>query len=97
MRFSWDARKSDRNLRERGFDFEFATQIFDGSTLERTDSRRDYGEHRVIALGQAQDIVLTVVYTDRVEAGGEIDRRIISARKSDRREREAYKKATSAK
>ena len=97
MRFSWDARKSDRNLRERGFDFEFATQIFDGSTLERTDSRRDYGEHRVIALGQAQDIVLTVVYTDRVEAGGEIDRRIISARKSDRRERAAYKKATSAK
>jgi hypothetical protein len=96
VRFSWDARKSGRNLRERGFDFEFATQIFDGSTLERTDSRRDYGEHRVIALGQAQRIVLTVVYTDRVEAGGEIDRRIISARKSDRREREAYRKATSA-
>ena len=96
MRFSWDARKSGRNLRERGFDFEFATQIFDGSTLERTDSRRDYGEHRVIALGQAQRIVLIVVYTDRVEAGGEIDRRIISARKSDRREREAYRKATSA-
>jgi len=96
VRFSWDARKSGRNLRERGFDFEFATQIFDGSTLERTDSRRDYGEHRVIALGQVQGIVLAVVYTDRVEAGGEIDRRIISARKSDRREREAYRKATSA-
>ena len=97
MRFSWDARKSDRNLRERGFDFEFATQIFDSSTLERADSRRDYGEHRVIALGKAQDIALTVVYTDRAEAGGEINRRIISARKSDRHEREKYKKATSAK
>ena len=96
MRFSWDARKSDRNLRERGFDFEFATQIFDGSTLERADSRRDYGERRVIALGKAQDIALTVVYTDRAEAGGEVNRRIISARKSDRREREKYKKATSA-
>ena len=97
MRFSWDARKSDRNFRERGFDFEFATQIFDGSTLERADSRRDYGEHRVIALGKAQDIALTVVYTDRAGAGGEINRRIISARKSDRNERQAYKKATSAK
>ena len=97
MRFSWDARKSDRNLRERGFDFEFATQIFDGSTLERTDSRRDYGERRVIALGKAQDIALAVVYTDRAEASGEVNRRIISARKSDRREREAYKKATGAK
>ena len=97
MRFNWDARKSDRNLRERGFDFEFATQSFDEPTLERADSRRDYGEHRVIALGKAQDIALTVVYTDRAEAGGEINRRIISARKSDRCERETYKKATSAK
>ena len=97
MRFSWDPRKSIRSLTDRGFDFEFATQIFDGSTLERADSRRDYGEHRVMALGKAQDIPLTVVYTDRAEAGGEMSRRIISARKSNRRERETYKKATSAK
>ena len=97
MRFSWDARKSNRNLRERGFDFDFATQIFDGSTLERTDSRRNCGERRVIALRKAQDVALTVVYTDRAEAGGERSRRIISARKSNRRERDAYKKATSAK
>jgi len=97
VRFSWDARKSNRNLEERGFDFEFATQIFDGATLERVDSRRDYGERRVIALGMAQDIPLTVVYTDRAEQGGEIDRRIVSARKSSRREREAYKKAITTK
>ena len=93
MRFIWDARKSDRNLRERGFDFEFASQIFDSPTLERADTRRDYGERRVIALGKAQDIPLTVVYTDRAEAGGEVSRRLISARKSDRHERQAYKKA----
>ena len=97
MLFSWDARKSARNLRERGFDFEFATQIFDGSTLERADSRRDYGERRVIALGKAQGVTLAVVYTDRAESNGEVPRRIISARKSNRREREAYKKATNAK
>ena len=97
MRFSWDARKSNRNLRERGFDFEFATQIFEGFTLQRVDSRHDYGERRVIALGKAQDIALTVVFTDRAEAGGGINRRIISARKSNRRERETHKKATSAK
>ncbi len=93
MRFVWDARKSDRNLRERGFDFEFATQIFDNSTVERADTRRDYGERRIIALGMAQEIPLTVVYTDRAEAGGDVSRRIISARKSDRRERETYEKA----
>ena len=88
--------KSARNLRERGFDFEFATQIFDGSTLERADSRRDYGERRVIALGKAQGIALAVVYTDRAESSGEVNRRIISARKINRRYRKAYKKATNA-
>ena len=92
MRFSWDARKSSRNLRERGFDLEFATQIFDHPTLERIDDRRDYGEQRIVALGDAQGILLTVVYTDRAGADGEINRRIISARKSSRREREAYNK-----
>lgn len=51
----------------------------------------------MIALGKAQDIPLTVVYTDRAEASGDMNRRMISARKSNRREREAYKKATSAK
>ena len=92
--FTWDARKSARNLRERGFDFEFATQVFDHRTVERVDTRRDYGERRVIALGVAQDIPLTLVYTDRAEVGGGVTRRIISARKSNGRERQAYKKAT---
>lgn len=92
MRFGWDARKSDRNLRERGFDFEFATQVFDGPTLERIDTRRDYGERRVIAIGVADGIVLTLVYTDRAEAGDRV-RRIISARVSSRGERQAYEQA----
>ncbi len=96
-RFSWDDRKSDRNLQDRGFDFEFATQVFDGPTLEREDTRRDYGEQRVIAVGMAQGILLTVVYTDRAEAGGEVIRRIVSARVSHRRERQAYEDAIRAK
>ena len=92
MRFAWDARKSARNLRDRGFDFDFATQIFEGPTLERTDKRRDYGEHRVIAIGMADGIALTLVYTDRAESGGR-ERRIISARVSNRRERQAFAQA----
>jgi len=73
VRFSWDARKSNRNLRERGFDFEFATQVFESSTLERVDSRRDYGERRVVALGVAQGIALTVVSTGPTKAARSID------------------------
>jgi hypothetical protein len=94
VRFSWDAAKHARNLKERGFDFEFATLIFEGPTLEREDARRDYGERRVVAIGIAQGIALTVVYTDRTEAG-DVLRRIISARVSDRHERQAYFEATS--
>ena len=91
MRFTWDPAKSERNLTERGFDFAFAALIFAGPTLERIDTRQDYGEVRRVALGRADGIPLTVVYTDRAEAG-EVVRRIISARVSNRREREAYGK-----
>ncbi len=90
MRFNWDPEKSERNLAERGFDFAFATLAFTGPTLERIDTRQDYGEVRRIALGIADGILLAVVYTDRVEAG-EVVRRIISARVSSRRERQAYR------
>ena len=61
--------------------------------MERTDDRQDYGEKRVIALGIADGIALTVVYTDRAEGGGEVVRRIISARVSNRHERKAFSEA----
>ena len=91
MHLPWDPAKSEQNLTERGFDFVFAALIFTGPTLERIDTRQDYGEVRRVALGKADGIPLTVVYTDRAEAG-EVVRRIISARVSNRREREAYGK-----
>jgi uncharacterized DUF497 family protein len=93
VRFSWDSRKSEANLAERGFDFEFATLIFERPTLERLDGRRDYGEERVLAVGIAQGIHLTVAYTDRHVLDQDIERRIISARRSNRRERKAYSEA----
>jgi uncharacterized DUF497 family protein len=91
VRFTWDPEKSERNLTERGFDFAFASLAFAGPTLERIDTRQDYGEVRRVALGLADDIALTIVFTDRVEAG-DVVRRIISARVSSRRERQAYRK-----
>jgi uncharacterized protein len=95
-RFEWDRAKSAANLRGRGFDFAFAAAVFDGPTLEVEDLRRDYGERRWVAIGVADGICLTVVYTDRVIAkrsGAEAVRRIISARRSNRKERILYDKA----
>ena len=54
VRFDWDARKSDRNLADRGFDFEFAARIFEGRTLEREDTRYDYTD-RVEEVARSPD------------------------------------------
>lgn len=93
MPFVWDPAKSDANLRDRGFDFAFASLIFEGPTVEVEDRRQDYGERRMAAIGVADEVHLTVVYTDRTTGKGETVRRIISARRSNRRERKVYEQA----
>jgi hypothetical protein len=90
MEFDWDREKSDENLRSRGFDFAFASQIFLGTYVEFPDDRQDYGEVRIMAFGLAEAMPLSVVFTDRVRSDGSTVRRIISARVSNRRERERY-------
>jgi uncharacterized DUF497 family protein len=64
MHFDWDEAKNQRTLKERGFSFEYAARILLGPTLERQDDRREYGEVRVQAIGQAAGDILFVVYTD---------------------------------
>ena len=88
----WDEAKSEANRRRRGFGFDVAALVFDGDTLEWDDTRRDYGEKRVIAIGQVRGRRLVVVYTWRQGV-----RRIISARKANKGESDAYKKAFSRK
>jgi len=94
--FVWNAAKSETNLRERGFDFEFASLVFAGPTLEREDNRHDYGERRVLAIGVADGIELVLVFTDRVTGSGQVERRIISARRANRKERIVYEAAIRA-
>jgi len=47
----------------------------------------------MIAVGVADELHLTVVYTDRPNVSGHVTRRIISARRSSRHERTIYEKA----
>lgn len=79
--FEWDDAKSDACLNERGFDFEYAAQIFLGPVIERPDDRKDYGETRIRAAGLIEGVPFMVVYTPRGEGI-----RIISARKMHRKE-----------
>lgn len=86
MRFTWDSTKNLANIQRHGIAFEDATRIFEGTTFERVDDRFDYGELRVYAIGLVDGIEITVIYTDRSDG----ERRIISAWRAERYEREAY-------
>jgi uncharacterized DUF497 family protein len=86
MNYAWDRRKNRDNVARHGIAFEDAIRIFDGSTLERTDDRFDYGETRVYAIGVVNGLEITLIYTDISET----DRRIISAWRAERHERTAY-------
>ena len=86
MEFEWDFAKSERTRRERGFGFDEAVAIFTGPVLEWEDQRQDWGERRILAVGDAGGHVLVVVYTERGS-----NRRIISARKARRKERKAWR------
>ena len=96
MTFDWDPEKSDENFVRRGFDFAFAALVFASTYVEVDDTRRDYGERRVVALGVADGIPVTIVFTDRVGDERAIVRRIISARLSNRKERRRYAEAIEA-
>jgi len=61
-------------------------KIFEGPTLERADDRFEYGEVRVYAIGIVSGVEITVIFADVSRT----ERRIISAWKAERHEREAY-------
>ena len=86
MQFEWDDAKSENNRQERGFGFDFAALIFEGPVIEWCDVREAWGEPRIVAVGSADGILLAVVYTVRDDV-----RRIISARRARKKERELWR------
>ena len=85
MDFEWDEAKRRANILKHGIDFANAIEIFARRLVENEDRRRDYGERRVVAAGEAGGRVLRIVYTRRGDRY-----RIISARRARRDERRAY-------
>ena len=81
MRVTYDPEKRERTLRERGLDFEDAAIVFAGVTLEVEDTRKDYGEDRIICFGLLAGRIVVVGYTPRGA-----DRHVFSMRKANARE-----------
>ena len=85
MRFTWDEAKRQSNLEKHGLDFADAEKVFAGPMVLFEDTRRDYGEQRMIGIGLLETLVVLVVH---VESDDEI--RIISMREADRDETDLY-------
>jgi hypothetical protein len=81
MRVTYDPEKRERTLRARGLDFEDAAVVFAGVTLEVEDTRKDYGEDRIICFGLLAGRMVVVGYTPRGA-----DRHVFSMRKANARE-----------
>jgi uncharacterized DUF497 family protein len=87
MAISYDSAKREWTLRHRGLDFEEATAVFGGWTIDIPDLRRDYGELRINTVGHLHGRMVIVCWTPRGS-----DRRIISMRKANEREEARYGK-----
>lgn len=82
MRITFDPIKRARTLTERGLDFADAALIFAGVTVELEDTRRNYGEKRIICYGLLAGRVVVLGYTPRGA-----DRHVFSMRKANEREK----------
>lgn len=87
MQFDWDEAKRAEIYKKHGVDLLEAALIFENDVLEREDTRRDYGEKRMIALGIADGEAYIVVYTKRDDVC-----RLITAWKGGQNEREEYER-----
>lgn len=87
LEFEWDPEKADLNMRKHSIAFHEAATVFaDTLSITFPDPDHAIGEERGITVGMSQTgNVLIVSHADR---GDKI--RIISARKTTRRERKYY-------
>ena len=87
LKFEWDKEKAALNLAKHGVSFEEAASVFgDPLSITFPDPDHSEGEKRMLTFGVSQeDRLLAVVHTERGRAI-----RIISDRKTTRRERGIY-------
>lgn len=81
MRVTFDPAKRAKTLLERGLDFEDTMSVFEGTTVEVEDTRRNYGEPRIICYGLLCGRLVVVGYTPRGAT-----RHVFSMRKANHRE-----------
>jgi uncharacterized DUF497 family protein len=86
MRIEFDDDKSRANLQTHGMSLAAAEGIEWDSLVATEDTRREYGEMRMVGYALIQDRLHCVVFVDRPYGA----RRIISLRKANQREVARY-------
>lgn len=85
MKLIFDDAKDRANQSKHGLSLSEAEKLEWEDALMWQDTRRDYGEPRMVALGAIGERLYCVVYVDREDA-----RRIISLRKANNKEKILY-------
>ncbi len=87
--FEWDPVKDRANEQKHGISFDDAKAVFlDTQLLVEDATRPDHGERRSKAIGRVGAAIVTVIFTDREDG-----RRLISARRAKKDERERYRQS----
>ena len=91
MRFVWDEAKRKSNLAKHGLNFADAHRVFAGIIVEQPDTRFDYDEQRMIAVGMLDAVVVLIVHVERDDCV-----RIISMRQATKNETDFYYENTAS-
>lgn len=82
--YEWDNKKRELNLKKHKIDFVGAIKVFnDPDRIECSSHRK--GEERLQTIGMVRGVIISLVYTVRKNK-----KRIISARRASKNERETY-------
>lgn len=88
MEFEWDETKRMTNISKHGLDFVDVLKAFRNRLLVRKDSRKEYGKDRWQGIGEIEDQIVVLVFTERSPESI----RIISLRKANKYERQGYER-----
>ena len=65
MEIEFDPAKDALNIARRGISLREAEELLNGFTIAFEDTRKNYGEARIIALGEIRGLEFVCVYTPR--------------------------------
>jgi uncharacterized DUF497 family protein len=90
MKITYDNSKREWTLKERSLDFEHSAEVFTGAVYQLEDTRKDYGEKRIMCFGLLKGRMVVIGYVQRGNS-----RHIFSMRKANEKEQKSFRQRLS--